>query len=365
MNTCNENESVLLQDTLVHTACFAGTDSVQNDRRIANYLAKIFPGSLGTRTRCKKICKKKKFVFVNDSVVTTSAYIVKDGDRIHVDLGGLRSEEDGVHKKEVEIKINVLYEDSHCAVVEKPAGLQTNGVNRLRTLENALSYNLKKSEEASAFPPRPVHRLDLMTGGLVIVAKTRKAAQYFCKQFESRNVRKRYRAILVGNLAQDSGIVNSEIDGKDAVTEYKVVHRTESIHGGCVTTVDLWPKTGRKHQLRKHMAGLGFPIVGDKLYHNLTPGEGQQRKGEVYSDNFFCSGKGMYLRALEIQFKPFLTDDSVVTGKRKSCDGDAALKPISPTIHINIPEPHKFGYYRQNELKRYKKLRETAISSSE
>ena len=78
--------NLLLRDTLVHTAQFVGNNGSQNERRIGNYLAKIYPDALGTRTRCKKICKKQKFVFVNGHVVTTSSYIVKEGDVIRIDL---------------------------------------------------------------------------------------------------------------------------------------------------------------------------------------------------------------------------------------------------------------------------------------
>jgi 23S rRNA-/tRNA-specific pseudouridylate synthase len=127
--------------------------------------------------------------------------------------------------------------------------------------------------------PRPVHRLDSATGGLLVVAKTHAAEAKLRVAFQERACHKRYRAVVVGKLLQtcqkqsdnfsnftenDHGVIDSPISGKESKTLFQVVRHIPSVrHGGCLTVVDLWPVTGRKHQLRKHMKLIGHHILGD------------------------------------------------------------------------------------------------------
>ena len=116
--------------------------------------------------------------------------------------------------------------------------------------------------------PQELHRLDAETGGLLICAKTQAAAQALSRAFADRTLQKRYRALVRGALA-GCGRVTAPLSGKACVTEWRVAAQTRSQRCDVVTTVDLWPRTGRTHQLRKHMAMIGHPILGDVAYWRL------------------------------------------------------------------------------------------------
>jgi hypothetical protein len=113
--------------------------------------------------------------------------------------------------------------------------------------------------------PEVAHRLDAETGGLVICGKTTATLQALSSAFATQRIIKRYRALVRGGL-QGCGRITLPISGAASETEYRsvAVHRSSKcMH---LTVVDLWPRTGRTHQLRKHMAYLGHPILGDQKY---------------------------------------------------------------------------------------------------
>lgn len=116
--------------------------------------------------------------------------------------------------------------------------------------------------------PQEVHRLDADTGGLLICAKSRNALCTLSHAFATRAVKKRYRALVRGKL-DGCGRISFPISGKPSCTEYLAVQHTPSELCGMVTTVDMWPHTGRTHQLRKHLALIGHPILGDVRYWGL------------------------------------------------------------------------------------------------
>ena len=126
-----------------------------------------------------------------------------------------------------------------------------------------------------------VHRLDMMTSGIIIVAKTQEAYHHLQRQFEERTIKKKYLALVEGVPEKDHGIIDLPLSsdpinhprqmidyehGKRAITEYRIVKTLDS---GRKSLLSLWPHTGRTHQLRMHCAhqdGLNCPIVGDELY---------------------------------------------------------------------------------------------------
>lgn len=184
------------------------------------------------------------------------------------------------------IDLRVIYEDDFLAIVEKPPGLVING-NRFKTFENALLSNIKPSTQKDALNfPSPVHRLDMQTGGLVITAKTSSARINISKQFEERKITKRYRAIIMG-MPEASGTINCEIEGRTAVTRYQTVDIVPSIKNRYLALVDVYPETGRYHQIRKHFSYLGHPVLGDKIYGT---------QGNV------LKSKGLFLWAVEVNF---------------------------------------------------------------
>ena len=213
------------------------------------------------------------------------------------------------------IKIAIYFEDEHCAVIHKPAGFHVSG-NRPQTIRSALPSSLSKTDEASALiQPEPMHRLDRRTSGLLIIAKTSLAAQKITQQFEQGLIHKTYRAIVLGRCL--SGCSQSPIDKKAAFTKWDVKQHTPSLRCGHITDLLVYPKTGRTHQIRRHLQEVGHPILGDDLYHN----------GLVRTD------KGLFLSAVGLSFRHPTT---------------------SAPISINIDPPQKFTTYQQRELRRHK-----------
>lgn len=172
-------------------------------------------------------------------------------------------------------EIEIVYEDKWLAVVNKPEGLLS-----VPGKEEAVSvYSLMRERYPDTDSPLMVHRLDMATSGLMVIAKSKEAHRHLQEQFEKRLIRKRYIALLEGNVVQDKGIIDLPIcpdpldrprqvvdrmHGKPAITEYEVLERTDNR-----TRVAFYPHTGRTHQLRVHAAhplGLHCPIVGDELY---------------------------------------------------------------------------------------------------
>ncbi len=171
-------------------------------------------------------------------------------------------------------KLEIIYEDDNLVVVNKPAELlSVPGINIIDSVYARLKFSWKTIE------PLIIHRLDMATSGLLVVAKTKEAHKHIQKQFLKRTVTKRYAALLAGRVEGNGGEINLplrlDIDdrprqvvcfefGKNAITCWEAVAKTET-----TTKVHFWPLTGRTHQLRMHAAhklGLNAPIVGDDLY---------------------------------------------------------------------------------------------------
>lgn len=182
-------------------------------------------------------------------------------------------------------EIEVVYEDEHMAIVNKPAGVVVyraeggrgggaRGGHGRDTLLSALPYVLTPSnftndseDDQHIIPlerPQPVHRLDRPTSGLTVVAKTKAAAVHLAQQFEFRKSKKTYCAIVngvpkVGDSSDEPSsewnTIDYDLDGKSAITSWKQIRRVNSLHAndGQLTLVELKPKTGRYHQLRRHM----------------------------------------------------------------------------------------------------------------
>jgi len=147
-----------------------------------------------------------------------------------------------------------IYEDEYIIALEKPENLATQ-LGSFTTDSVATRYPHLKL----------VHRLDKLTSGVLLLAKTRLAAAAMAELFRTEQVHKTYIAILepiIGIKIHDNGVINSPIDGKDACTTFKVIQRQ-----GNKVWVQLKPTTGRKHQLRRHCAEvLQVPIKGDPRY---------------------------------------------------------------------------------------------------
>lgn len=165
----------------------------------------------------------------------------------------------------------ILYRDTHLLVVDKPAGLLS-VPGKAAEHKDCLETRLR-----DRFPDTLlVHRLDMATSGVMIFARSRMAQRHLGLQFERRHAEKRYVAVVDGGFEKDEGIVDLPLiadwprrplqkvcheTGKKAVTVWHVVRRQSGS-----TRLHLFPRTGRSHQLRVHMAALGHPILGDRFY---------------------------------------------------------------------------------------------------
>jgi RluA family pseudouridine synthase len=220
--------------------------------------------------------------------------------------------------KPYELPLEVVYEDEYLAIINKPPGLPVSG-NRYKTVVNALGYNLQPSKEADALKwARPVHRLDIPTQGLLMVAKTALTLMKLGKLLQDRKISKRYRAIVAGQV-EPFGIIDETIDGLEAITRYQLVSCHRSVKTGFLSLLDLWPLTGRKHQLRIHLSGTGHPILGDSLHTADYP---------------VLKGKGLFLCAVELKFDH-------PEGNRE--------------VHVTIDQPEKFDALLKREAERWKK----------
>ena len=275
--------------------------------RFSDYACAVF-NVIPSRNGIKKAIKNGEFRI--DGVTAETGTWVRPGQFIELLETGTG------RVKEYRSVLEVVYEDESLAVINKPPGMAVNG-NRFKTVQNALPFNLSQSCEHDALKsPMPVHRLDAATGGLVIAAKCRRAQILLGQQFETRSVKKRYRAVLQGKVT-GPGRVTSDIDGRVADTEYVPVLSVPSIKNEFLTLADLFPHTGRMHQLRRHLAESGHPVVGDTLY-----GE----RGNVYK------GKGLFLSAVELWFSHPLTGEGV---------------------NVKIDDPRKFASLLEREERRW------------
>ncbi len=291
---------------------FVGTATTEHAPERLDRVALALFEVLASKSQVRKLARKGR-VRVNGAPVEPMT-TVHPGDELAVELP------DDVGRQ-VDLPLQVVFEDEHLAVVYKPAGLVTSG-NRRETLQAALRANLRPSTRPDAMArPHPVHRLDARTQGLVACAKTHAANVALSRAFQERRVQKRYRALLRGRL-DGEGVVEEPVDGRDATSRWRTVEVTPAPVTGFATTVDLWPLTGRKHQLRQHVALLGHPVLGDDLYTREGP---------------LLRGSGLFLAAL------MLVLPHPHTGEE---------------LRVEVDEPRKFEAFRARARRRMARMQE-------
>ncbi len=223
--------------------------------------------------------------------------------------------------------LRVLYEDNAVAIVCKPAGVHSmswsGSLGKSLCLDEILPLvltppRLSANDDESLPAPLPRHRLDHRVAGPVVVAKTRKASVAIGRAFEEKTVTKEYRAIVVGAIDietignvdgisnvdpnQQSFTIDSDVENKHSETKVQVLGRTPCNINGILTDLKLFPRTGRKHQLRIHCARvLGTPILGDDLYWDNVGGGVEVRKRQ-----------GLYLYCKQVSIQHPLEDEKQV-----------------------------------------------------
>lgn len=243
--------------------------------RLQEYAAKIFK-TITSRSAVKKAIKKQR-ILIDGTIGETGSWI-KEGQKI--ELIAIEKKTPSFH-----LELSIIFEDEHIAIINKPAGYTTSG-NYFKTIENALSFNLKPSSLFDKLPtPQPTHRLDNPTSGILICAKTNKALVALNKQFQDKKIQKTYSA-LVENRVEGTHILTDDIDGKSAKTTV-ISSKNFSYKSSNLTLVKALPLTGRTHQIRKHLANQNWPILGDNLYGNTKS---------------LIPSKGLYLTATAITF---------------------------------------------------------------
>lgn len=254
--------------------------------RLQEYGVGIFNATM-TKSALKKVLKKKN-IKVNNTIATSATYI-KGGECITLTVA-----KEKPAKKKLTLKLKVLFEDDYLALISKPSGILVSG-NSFKTIANALAQNLKPSILKNATKPQPIHRLDFATTGVLLVGKTNDSIRALNQLFETKKITKTYYAVTIGSM-KPHGIINTEIEKKEAYTEYKVCDTVVSKRFNRLNLVQLNPKTGRRHQLRKHLASIGNPILGDATYS---------------LDNLILKRKGMYLHAFSLEFTHPFTEEKI------------------------------------------------------
>ena len=244
--------------------------TADGDARLDKYVCAQHPEL--SRTRVHKL--------IAEGNITVNGQLAKPGLRLNP---GDRSELNVPPTPPQELKpeaipLEILYEDDDLLVVDKPAGLTVHPApgHPEHTLVNAiLAHFPHLADIGDSLRPGVVHRLDKDTSGVMLVAKNSAAQADLARQFKSHSVTKAYLALVKGRLEPENGIIEADIgrdprhrkrmavvaEGREARTEYRVVK-----YIGGYTLLEIMPETGRTHQIRVHLAAIGFPVVGDKVY---------------------------------------------------------------------------------------------------
>lgn len=280
-------------------------DEINKGKRLDSYISDNMDKI--SRSFAQKLIENQQ-VTINGKNEKAS-YKVCEGDNIQVDV----PEAQDTKLKAQDIPVDVVYEDKDIIVVNKPKGMVVHPANGNPdgTLVNAILAMCKDSLSGIGGEIRPgiVHRLDKDTSGLLIIAKNDEAHVKMSKQIQDRLVTKKYIALIRGVVKDDEATIDMPIarskvdrkkmavdkDGKQAVTHFKVIKRYRGY-----TLLEIKIDTGRTHQIRVHMAKIGYPVVGDMVYSNGKNEfgiEGQMLHAKSLEFSHPITGKKMHLEA--------------------------------------------------------------------
>lgn len=240
--------------------------------RLDTYLARV-------TTKSRALIKEeidKGNVLINQLTCTKASQRLKAGDTVELTF----SQVEALDLKPVSFPLEILFEDESLLVINKPQGVVTHPAPGHRG-ETLVHYLLSHLENNKSFPtldterPGIVHRLDKGTSGVILIAKDRETQELLSSQFKNRETKKEYEALVWGKMLLE-GRVNTPI-GRDRKNRQKMSSRSEKTRSALTlwktvkhykhfTHVDLFPHTGRTHQLRVHLTETGHSIVADTMY---------------------------------------------------------------------------------------------------
>ncbi len=255
--------------------------SAEAGLRLDHYLTRRLPSGVSRAVIQRSI--RLGLVTVGERPVKTH-YKLRPRDIIRAAFTELPSQGGEAALRPQEIPLEIAYEDAQLLVVNKPAGLVTHPApgHWDGTLVNAILWHLQQDGSAAGLTRAGiVHRLDKETSGLLLVAKTALAHTALSRQLKARTIHRRYLALVEGHLPLDTGTINAPIGrhqthrkvmtirslgGRSAVTHYRVLARYPAAVLPAFTALELTLDTGRTHQIRVHLAHLGYPVIGDATY---------------------------------------------------------------------------------------------------
>lgn len=244
----------------------------ENSARIDAWLA----GKLEeySRSYIQKLCQDGHITV--DGVGVKSNYRLKTGERITAQI----PEAEVLQVTAEEIPLDIVYEDEHIIVINKPKGMVVHPAagNYTGTLVNALMKHCGESlsDINGIIRPGIVHRIDKDTSGLLVVAKNNHAHEFLSKKLKTHDIKREYIALVEGIIYESTGKIDAPIgrhpverkkmsvnvkSGRNAVTHFKVLDRFPA-----ATYLELKLETGRTHQIRVHMAYINHPVIGDEVY---------------------------------------------------------------------------------------------------
>ena len=247
---------------------------LHGQHRLSRYIVGKFP-FLETGSAAKKAIKKKE-IRINGRVGASGDWVI----------AGAKLEYISQFEEHLQIDpaINIVYEDDHLLILNKPPGLLSSG-NSNKSLQSMLRSYPSTDKEGALFYPYLIHRLDRQTCGLIIAARTIDARRRLGKMVEHHKIVKEYSLIVEGHLGVNMKFIEERIDDKEAKTEVLSITHLPTKDASSYIRVRL--HSGRTHQIRRHFLSIGHPIVGD----------------DIYNKDGLSFGRGLFLMADYLEFE--------------------------------------------------------------
>jgi len=229
-----------------------------------------------SRSKLQKLINLGKVTSFGNTI--SKNYLIKGNEQIEIHDFSLPSFDNQI--KPYDRKLKILYEDDQILAISKDAGVVVHPApgHFDDTLINAIvNYDKRFNEVGGNLRAGIVHRLDKDTSGIILIAKDDDTHNYLSEEFKERQVKKTYEALVLGHFDELSGIINMpigrskkdrkkmgiDVSGRKSLTEFKIIKEFKDC-----TLINVYPKTGRTHQIRVHFSFIGHPIIGDKDYGN-------------------------------------------------------------------------------------------------